>query len=393
MASSVSSMNEDKGEQQPSSPAVELTGSQREPRIKQTAFVEILSATGQDGGSISIEYELRSEQSSIPMLASNADLFALSSTLRGSTEQSSVTTRGILPLLASNAALFALGSTLLLAASYIMPALFEQHLAVILSVLASLVLLVFSAVHLIPRAPTPSVHYFAHPISLVSTRDSAVTLEDGSVLDRPFLLFRVWTRRANGVTLVGYGCLNVPREPGIHEVDVQTWKVVGNGSSTTIHFKLTEFYLGSSPIEFDYMKDMQCLMKTCAEERESVSEDASSNTLITAKAGSIQVRVHVNSGYGPVGVGRSMPFAPLRDRDRGESRTSRASKGNSKPPPTNLREGIDEVLRKVRKHRRERLLRDVYIDGVSPLDKDESATSTGDNEVVEGGNEEPPKSA
>ena len=215
----------------------------------------------------------------------------------------------------------------------------------IAAILSSLVLLIVSAVCLARRAPTiPIIHYFAHHINLTSTRsrDRAITLEEGlAVVDHPILLIQVCARRTNGViTAAGYGLLRIPSSDlGKHEMNIQTWRVVGDGTSD-LRFKLTDYYLGTRPMQFDDMKELDCLTRSRSpdmsteENRYASGNNYPPSKFITAVSGTVQVRLLIGSERGTSRKG-------LRC-DRGRSRKETASV--SKPPPSNLREGIDEVL-------------------------------------------------
>eukprot|EP00562_Extubocellulus_spinifer_P029588 CAMPEP_0178725416 /NCGR_PEP_ID=MMETSP0699-20121125/26665_1 /TAXON_ID=265572 /ORGANISM="Extubocellulus spinifer, Strain CCMP396" /LENGTH=347 /DNA_ID=CAMNT_0020376755 /DNA_START=544 /DNA_END=1584 /DNA_ORIENTATION=+ len=342
----------------------------------QTASVELVSATGfrKDCVSLRVEYEVSlppdwsADISSPDGNASSSTSVGSVTSVRGSTQQSSIAANGIRNILALNSALFALGSTLILCASYVVTAIFEEHSSVIATILSSLVLLIVSAVCLALRAPTiPTIHYFAHHLDLTSTRsrDRAIT-----VVDHPILLIQVCARRTDGViTAAGCGLLRIPSSDlGKHEMNIQTWRVVGDGTSD-LRFKLADYYLGTRPIQFDDMKELDCLTRSRSPDMSSTEQNGSFSgssspppKFITAESGTVQVRILIGSERGTTS---------RKGLRCGRSRSRKETASISKPPPSNIREGIDDVLSRVRENRRERMLRDVYIDGVSPLDEHE----------------------
>jgi len=186
----------------------------------------------------------------------------------------------------------------------------------------------------------PPIYYFGNHTEFYRMGTGPNDEHDDSIVgEYPVLFFQVNLTKSKGTaSVLGYGFVDIPMNPGNYDIDISTSKPVAGKNMGEIEYRMNDYYFGCSTKEFQYMKTAlnAPLLKPKTDNKLTV---ASRNGIVTEGSGSVRIRIRV----------LSLP----------EGRNHRDTYQNH----TNLtrpifHETISEVLSRVRRNKRERLIRD-----------------------------------
>uniref|UniRef100_A0A7S4J059 Uncharacterized protein n=1 Tax=Odontella aurita TaxID=265563 RepID=A0A7S4J059_9STRA len=215
-------------------------------------------------------------------------------------------------------------------------------------------------------------HHFNHPIILVESLDNNDPIS-GNVSDSlaedhetklmssgfPAMFLQVCAERSFGrVDVVAFGLIRIPPKPGSYEINVPMSKALAGGGMSETKSRLYDYYFGCSPVVLssvmtDFLSISQPRQMHATASTESVNGtrlfnggkgpalQMGINSLVTVGAGSVRIRVHVQS---------------TAFYHRTSNVNCRVDESEVSRTPI-LRETVDGVLMRVRKNRRRRMFR------------------------------------
>lgn len=207
----------------------------------------------------------------------------------------------------------------------------------------------------------PPVYYFGNDIEFyrIGTRPEEIC-DDTIVGEHPVVFFQINLTRNEGITSVlGYGFIDVPMNPGSYDIDISTFRPVAGKNMGEIEYRMKDYYFGCAAKDFQYMK-AALISPILAPKGSNKLSVGTRNGIVTEGSGSVRIRIRV----------LSLP-------EVGRHRNKRHNHKNSDRPI--FHETISEVLSRVRRNKRERLMCNKFNSKV-PETYDRSAIGTNTKE-------------
>jgi hypothetical protein len=172
-------------------------------------------------------------------------------------------------------------------------------------------------------------YLFGHQLSIHRVED--VQLDEDAVNQNETeikLFLRVCAISDNGMkTVLGYGSLSIPTRRGSYDFNIQTCKLIASRSAwSEIIYRMNDYYFGCTMSNFSKVKNYFMNPHQGTSDKRPRSLQMSNNEIVTEASGTVQTKVQVLS--------------------RSASHKSRIN-GNDR-----VRHMLDEVLSKVRRHKR-----------------------------------------